>query len=179
MIAFVTLLDPDKNKLSQELWNRLGVQCDLTGIKLPALTHFSWHVANEYTEQMETELASLITQVEPFTIHTVGLGLFTGPAPVLYLPIVKTRKLEQIHRRVWELLTPYCVGPNLLYQPDRWVPHITIAYKNVSQDTILCSLKDLIHIPLQMEFLADNFSVIFESEQNLGLRSKKLFAKGG
>ena len=47
-------------------------------------------------------LSQIARETEPFTIESDGLGIFTGPMPVLYVPIVRSPALSRVHQQVWQ-----------------------------------------------------------------------------
>ncbi|MFO7169959.1 MAG: 2'-5' RNA ligase family protein [Chloroflexota bacterium] len=67
----------------------------------------------------------------PLAITLDGLGVFAGPSPVLFMRVVRDQALAATHDRIIEAarcagLTPW---PN--YTPDTWVPHITLALRDL------------------------------------------------
>ena len=41
----------------------------------------------------------------PFIVPTTGFGVFTGELPILYIPVVRTRVLDDLHAHLYRLLT--------------------------------------------------------------------------
>ena len=58
------------------------------------------------------------------SIPLVSLSLFTGNSPVLWLGPLVTSEFLADHRRLCEQLP---LPNHDDYQPDRWVPHVTVA----------------------------------------------------
>lgn len=55
-----------------------------------------------------------------------GLGIFTGPLPVIYLAAAPAIRLLALHSAFWDLVAPFCRGLNEYYAPGTWVPHVTL-----------------------------------------------------
>lgn len=99
MYAVASLLNPAADKQTRDLWRLLENSCGLSGISITPLPHFSCQFAGEYdARSAQTALKDLAEKIGPFKTRTAGLGMFTGPAPVLYLTVVKNECLFKIHK---------------------------------------------------------------------------------
>lgn len=95
----------------------------------PELPHVSLHVAEAYdAAALRPTIAQFAHTQPPFTLTTSGLGLFTGPEPVLYVAVTCGRGLLDCHTHFHPLAEPLAQGSVPYYQPGRWVPHITLAH---------------------------------------------------
>ena len=110
-----SLLDFEHSQQIENLWNELEADCGLKGVRITPFPHFTWHVADDYRCD-SLRLAELAASVEPFTIQTTGLALFTGESPIAYIPIVRTKALSEFHEIVWNSITPISINPNLYYR---------------------------------------------------------------
>jgi len=85
-------------------------------------------VAEEYQcDHLEKILNEISTFFEPFVVQTTRLALFTGESPIVYVPIVRTEILSQIHAMIWGRVTPISICPNQYYSPELSIPQITLA----------------------------------------------------
>ncbi len=60
-----------------------------------------------------------------FPVTLVGLAVFPGTPPVLWAVPVPSERLLRLQREVHAALAAFPVHPH--YQPDAWVPHVTLA----------------------------------------------------
>jgi 2'-5' RNA ligase len=104
-------------------------------------------------------------------VQTVGLGLFTGPVPVLYLALVKTGMLMKVHDLLWELIGPLATVLNSHYSPDLWMPHITVAYQDLTSDNLACTVKNLIYRPVELKIHVDQLALLYQINEDTGIRS--------
>lgn len=74
-----------------------------------------------------------------------SVGVFP-PGGALFLGCVVNQRLLREHQRVHEAITPLAIGPWPFFEPDGWVPHITLA-SSMSPDELAKA------IPLVMEHL--------------------------
>ena len=80
----------------------------------------------------------------PVDLRVSGLVLFRAGSGrfVLARPVVMTRALLDLHRRVLE----HAPGAADLTQPDRWTPHVTLA-RRISGDQVARALEILTDLP--------------------------------
>lgn len=169
MEAIVSLLEPAAYSRIEAMWRILELKCGLKGIKNTPFPHFSWHVAQEYPQKsVEQALRSLAAPTRPFTVQTSGLGIFTGQEPVIYLLITKNEKLLRFHKSIWRQIEPLSQQPSEYYSPETWVPHITLAHKDVDKHALLCALEELAFLPFNWEVKIDNLAVVGQSGEDVG-----------
>ena len=176
MFAIATLLDPNSDLETRDFWQLLEKDCGLSGINTTPLPHFSWQGADDYqVGEVEQVLKDTARGLNPFVVRTAGLGLFTGPVPVLYLALVKTARLMEVHRTIWEAAGPLATGLNGHYSPDLWMPHITIAYLDLNADNLACAVKNLIFRPVELEIQVDQLALLYQIDEDTGVRSRFRF----
>lgn len=108
--AVVSLLDPAHEAEVYALWDELerafGVHAVRGRVPYP---HFSYHVAMRYDEEhLDATPRRVAAQTTPFTVYAEGLALFTGAAPVLYVPVVRDAALSGFHAALWNELAAIC-----------------------------------------------------------------------
>ena len=172
MHGLVSLLDASHYRLVEELWHELERECGLAGVKKTPYPHFSWQIATDYPEP-ETGLAirALASQMRPFKVHTDGLGIFTGPNPVVYIPILRSPKLDQLHARLWQQSQASAAGLSLQYNPHKWMPHITLVSGAENSKTLLCGLEMLAFRSFDWEIEVNNISFVSQIGKRRGTLS--------
>lgn len=171
MFVVASLLNPAATHQTQEIWQLLEFQCGLAGIKLTPLPHFSWQASEEFNlPRVEESLRQLAERTAPFTIQTAGLGIFTGENPILYLALAKNRKLMELHEAIWKEVEPAAINPNIYYSPVSWIPHITLAYRDVNPENLACAVRDLAFRKTSLEVMVDHFALIYEVDGQIGIK---------
>jgi 2'-5' RNA ligase len=161
MHALVSLLPAPFNAKVEGIWQELEQELGLAGIKATPFPHFSWQIAEAYERESAGKiLEGIAAATRPLTIWTSGLGLFTGTNPVIYVPIVKTVELVRFHAQAWEALAPVCHGRSPHYDPGQWLPHISIAYGDVTGENIGPAMQKLAFRNYDWEMVVDNISLI-------------------
>ena len=142
MNGIASLLDQLAASRMEHLWQELETKCGLVGVKATPFPHFSWQVTGSYDlPRLETVLPSIARQAHPFTIHTAGLGLFTGENPIVYISNFKNEPIMRFHPLIWEQIKGIAIHPSPYYSPRYWVSHITLPYNDVTSTKLDYDMK--------------------------------------
>src|SRR6266581_4237430 len=121
MHGIVSLLDNDHNQLIKELWADLEREFSVDGVYVTPYPHFSYHVAQAYdVDKIEIVLQRITSNITTFKVRTSGLGVFTVASPVLYIPVVRSQELTQLHEELWQETSTASSGVVEYYHPDQW-----------------------------------------------------------
>ena len=162
MDGVVTILEEPYHQAVKEIWQDLAQACGLKAVQAMAVPHFSWHVAQAYPdeERLNALLEQAAYQYKPFSVRTAGLGFFFHPNLVVYLPLVKTQALINLHQWLWDQIMMFSDQPNPLYAPNSWMPHITLVYEDLSGTELQCVLERLSYRRLDWEIQVSNLALI-------------------
>jgi len=164
MNGIVSRLDPQSHHRIETLQNDILQRCELVRSDLPA-PHLTWQVVEKYDlVQLDCVLKKFITHASPFTVRLAGLGIFTGPAPILYVAVTKDEPLLRFHEQLWQWVYPIAQEPAPYYLPDAWVPHITLAMSVLAREDLLCALDQLAYQPFDWEIRIDHLVCIAQTE---------------
>jgi len=176
MIAIATLLELSANTRTSQTWQWLESECGLSGIKIAPMPHLSWQVAEEYDlERILPDLERFAKTLRPFAVNSVGLGIFTRNSPVLYYSLTKTSTLIRIHKELWNLATNFAEGLFGVYSPDSWIPHVTLAYKDVTPEKLACGVMELAFRPITLDIWINHFAVIYIEGTDFGMKHRIAF----
>jgi 2'-5' RNA ligase len=165
MNGIASLLDDPASSRVEHLWQELEARCGLVGVKITPFPHLTWQVTDNYDHpRFELALHALAGQVQPFSIHTSGLGIFTGENPIVYVSIVKDEPLMRFHSLLWEKMAGIAFHPVLYYSPGQWVPHITLAYHDLTSANLDCAMQSLAFQAYNWEIQIDNLILVAQSE---------------
>lgn len=169
MHGIVSLLDQEHYTLVEELWRELQEKCGLEGIKVTPYPHFSWQIGVEYEwTELEKVFHDIAIRTKPFVVHTTGLALFTGDQPVIFIPLVRDPALNAFHAQVWDRLAQIGEGISPHYSPRNWMPHISLAYSDVTRETINCAMQTLAFRAYDWRIEVDNLAAIYEPAGTVG-----------
>ncbi|MCJ7626742.1 MAG: 2'-5' RNA ligase family protein [Anaerolineaceae bacterium] len=179
MHGLVSLLPDQFYKRVVGLWSVLEVEFGLKGIQVTRFPHFSWQIGEDYPfQELKKGLDEITKMITPFMVRTTGLGLFTGETPVIYIPVVKTINLMGVHEKIWERFQTVGSGISEFYNPENWMPHISLAYHDVDKNTIGEVMRFLAFERYDWEMKVDNISFIFELDGDFGELKYKLSFTG-
>ncbi|HEX6479147.1 MAG TPA: 2'-5' RNA ligase family protein [Ktedonobacteraceae bacterium] len=137
MEGIVSLLDVKHYHLVEDLWAELAREFGVRGVYITPYPHFSYHVAAHYDIESLTPIIDRITSnITTFQVRTSGLGIFTGEAPIIYIPVVRSLELTQLHEALWEEISPTASGAQEYYHPTQWMPHITIGFGDINKGNL-------------------------------------------
>lgn len=169
MHGLVSLLPQPYFQQVEALWQELETSHHLQGIHVTPLAHFSWQIAQDYAfDHLEAIIRDIAARTPPFIVRTTGLGLFTGFRPVLFIPVIKDAHLLRLHAEIWEHTQPTAQGLSLYYSPERWMPHISLAYEDIDAQNIGPVMQALTFRTFNWEMTIDNIALIYEPEGEIG-----------
>lgn len=178
MQDIASLLDKDNDPATREIWNDLEKSCRLSGIRLSPTPHFTWFGCDYFVEDETINAIEEISCLfDSFIIHTTGVGIFTTSTPVLYLPIIKSKKLLEMHEVIWGKLSKYGKNVSKIYEPELWIPHITLAHNELSAESLTCAVENFLNKPLDLQFKVDNLALIYATTDSSGIIHQTGFGK--
>jgi 2'-5' RNA ligase len=173
MHGIVSLLDNDHNQLVEEIWADLEREFSVQGVYITPYPHFSYHVAQTYDiDKIEPVLQRITSNITTFNVKTSGLGVFTGTSPVLYIPVVRSLELTQLHEELWQEISPVSSGVQEYYNPDQWMPHITIGFGDISKDKLLQMIPLLAERDFNWEITVNNIALIYDTGTKQEMKSR-------
>lgn len=142
--AVIALLDDEYTAKVKQVWDFLQSECGLAPVDPSHFPHFTFHIAESYdADQLDAQMRKLTAKLPPCLVQTNGLGVFTGAAPVVYLQLIARRPMLNLHRTIWQETAPLGKKVSSYYQPDRWMPHITLAAESLSAEDAGCVVEKL------------------------------------
>jgi len=160
MFAIISELNPAASTDVNAYWRQLSKNCGLYAIFYMPTPHLTWMVCEELgVDQAAPMLTQITSQEGLLSSRTSGIGIFTGENPVLYLPIVKTQQMITLHQEIWNLLQPMTKTSNEFYSPDDWVPHITLALNDLTNDNLACAVNSIAFEQNEIKINIDNLSI--------------------
>ena len=169
MHAIISKLDSETSAAVKRLWEILFEECGLSAIYSLPTPHVTWFAA----EAMDIEktvpiLSQIASNTDDFQVHTFGLGIFTGVQPILYLPMVKTLEMIHLHDLFWDQMVPFSQEPKKYYSPRLWVPHITIALRDLTHQKLSCAIEAIGREPIELFININNLIIAETTDDNIG-----------
>ncbi|MEP6870309.1 MAG: 2'-5' RNA ligase family protein [Anaerolineaceae bacterium] len=170
MPGILFLLDRTSDDRIEQLWDQMEREFGVAKGYPGALPHLTVHLAAAYDlTATQTVVEELANDCAPFDVTTAGLGVFTDELPILYIPVTRTRILDDLHLRLYRSLAPHCSGHVPYYAPEKWMPHVSIGQVNISPDVLPSLLAWLSHQPLSWEMSAATLAIGENSDTGIEL----------
>ncbi len=141
MQAIVSLLDDASAQTVRALWTDLEREHGLReAARIAPYPHVSYHLAEDYDlSRIGPVMRRVAERIAPFTARITGLGAFTTLEPVLYLSVERAAELDALHAALWRELAAnpdVTSGPSPLYASTTWIPHVTLAQRDLTPETL-------------------------------------------
>ncbi len=173
MDSIVSFLDNDHYQLIEELWAELKREFSVQGVYITPYPHFSYNVAQDYdVDKVEPVLQRITSNITTFKVRTSGLGIFTGASPVLYIPVVRSLELTQLHQELWQEISTVSSGVQQYYHPHQWMPHITIGFGDISKDNLSQIIPFLAERDFNWEITVNNLAFIHDTGTKQEMKSR-------
>jgi 2'-5' RNA ligase len=135
--------------------------------------HFSYHIAGDYDmARLEQVLARFAAETATFTVHASGLGIFTGPEPVLYVPVARNPTLTTLHQALWPEIERAGRHASAYYAPDVWLPHITLGHGDITPDDFTVIVPWLNEQRFHWHITVNNLGLIYDTGTGHTLRAR-------
>lgn len=164
MIAITSLLDRTHSDKVNELTENLEEKFGLTAVKATPYPHLTLLTAEvPDMEELKQYLELTCFEAPDFTIRTTGLGIFPGPQPVVYIPVLRTPPLNQLHAKLHADISEMSSEMGLYYNPNMWLPHITLALGDTTPEMLGPLLSYLFNYNFNWEITLDNITILQKS----------------
>ena len=173
MEGIVSLLDDKHYQLVEDLWAELAHEFGIRGVYVTPYPHFSYHVAAHYNvESLNPILERITSNITTFKVKTGGLGIFTGAVPVIYIPVVRSLELTQLHEVLWDEISPTASGTQEYYHPGQWMPHITIGFGDINKENLPSIVRWLSERDFNWEITVNNIAFIQDTGTEQVLKAR-------
>lgn len=137
MIAITSLLDNIHSEKVTEITDELESRFGLKGVKMTPYPHLTLLTAEiPDMEELKEYLEQICLETPVFSIRTTGLGIFPGKVPVIYIPVLRTPSLNQVHTRLHLDISEMSSEMGIHYNPNMWLPHISLALGDTTPELL-------------------------------------------
>lgn len=179
MAGVISLLEPHDAGRVERLWDTMQREFGVLRGFPGAIPHVSYHLGDYPPDApLQASLAALANQAAPFSAQVSGIGVFGGPAPVLYLAVARGPRLAALHAEVRAVMTSLGHDNNPYYEPDNWLPHVTFAQQNLSTEALPGVVSWLAAQPIQFAFQVTSLALATETPDALEVLVPFPFATG-
>ena len=166
------LISPIPNPFAhfvKQMWADIQAELGVEQVWKGLLPHFTWQVCESYdSNDLIPLLDAICKKTKPFFVETTGFDHFDNDKVVLFNGIKPEPQLKALHDELWQLATPYMKGSEAYhyYHPELWHPHITIASKDMTLETMLAASELLDHWDTHWRFEVNRILLASQDAQN-------------
>ncbi|WP_183906867.1 2'-5' RNA ligase family protein [Rufibacter immobilis] len=161
MVAIVSLLDAESTDRMNSLIHRLEREFGLKEVQTTPYPHLTWLTVNDGSLQnLKQTLGHAAGICCKFRINTTGLGVFPGPKPVLYIPVIRTQGVNRFHGQLHEAVASFCQEIGKHYHPSIWMPHLSLALGDTSPEVVSQALLYLNQENFDWHIELDNLALL-------------------
>jgi len=161
MLAITSLLSPKYathiNKIIKGLEDKFG----LDDVQATPDPHITYQLAGvRQLSALKTVLQEVANTTRPFPAFTTGLGVFPGPNPVIYIPVLRSNQLNALHQRILRATAPLCLRTDKFSGPDCWLPHISLALHDTTPELLGPVLQYLNEQTFNLKISVNNLAIL-------------------
>lgn len=161
MLAITSLLSPPHARHINKIIKRLETDFGLDDVQATPDPHITYQLAGvSKLESLKDVLRNIAETTAPFPVHTTGLGVFPGPNPVIYIPVLRSDALNQLHHRILKATAPLCLRTDKFSKPDCWLPHISLALHDTTPDLLGPVLQFLNQETYNLKIVINNITIL-------------------
>ncbi|MCB2409073.1 2'-5' RNA ligase family protein [Hymenobacter lucidus] len=161
MLAITTLLTPLYAARINRIIKGLETEFGLDDVQATPDPHITYQLAGvRKLSMLKSVLREVARTTAPFEVHTTGLGVFPGPNPVIYIPVLRTDALNQLHQRVIRATAPLCLRTDKFSGPECWLPHISLALHDTTPELLGPVLQYLNKQTFNLKLTLDNLAIL-------------------
>ena len=166
MPGVISLLPEPLAGRVEMLWETMEQEFGVPRGYRGAVPHITCHLGSHDVESGAEDVVRRVAKgTPPFTVSSAGLGAFGGPIPVLHIMVARTPTAaalaEELER---ELTAAGFPGSDPYFVPEQWIPHITIAHRNLSGLELGPLLSWLVRQDLAWEIPVRSLSIARETD---------------
>ena len=178
MLAITSLLPSPASDHINALIKSLETEFGLDDVQATPEPHLTYQIV-EPTDwaTLKTALRAIAAATPPFVAHTTGLGMFPGDSPVIYIPVLRSDALNELHHQVVNAVGSLCSRTDKFSAPDLWLPHVSLALHDTTPELLGPVLQFLNNQTFNMELVINNLAIL-RPEGELFVR-EDVFAFGG
>ena len=164
MVAVVSLLDAAYTRIVNDIINDLERTFGIRGVKITADPHITWMICEvSRLAQLKRYLSQVAGNTRPIRVKTTGLGVFPGQHPVIFVPVIRADGLNLMHTQLFNGIRPFSGDTVNFYNPDQWVPHISLALRDTTPELLPQLVSHLNQRTFNWEIELNNISILMKS----------------
>ena len=75
----------------------------------------------------------------------------------------------QTHKKILNVLSPYIGDSSDFYLEDNWIPHITLAIRDINLENLSCAVDQCMQFDLSFHLTIDHIAILYMDDETFGI----------
>jgi 2'-5' RNA ligase len=178
-IGVVSILEGEAYAETKRMWRFFEKQYGSKAIQNFPHPHLSFQGGkSKDLKTIDSKLQNLSREILPFPVIIRGIDTFKKPERVIFLSVRRTKILQSIHKKIDDLLQKYCTWTFRYYTPQNWIPHVTLAQKDITPADFRNAQEYLESLCLNYELTLCNLCLVRWYDQGRKIRIHNRYVLG-
>lgn len=161
MLAITSLLSPKYAAHINKIIKSLEAEFGLDDVQATPDPHITYQLAGvRQLSALKAVLHDVARTTPPFPAFTTGLGVFPGPNPVIYIPVLRSNELNALHQRILQATAPLCLRTDKFSSAECWLPHISLALHDTTPELLGPVLQYLNEQTFNLKISINNLAIL-------------------
>jgi 2'-5' RNA ligase len=158
-IGVVSILEDKPYKDVKNLWKLFEKEFSSVGVQTFNHPHIAFQAGKTETfRQLKKDFQKIVPNIKPFNIEVNETRHFDKQ--VIYLKVGKTAELIRINKLINQFLKIHCQSLFEYYTPKNWVPHITLAMDDLTEENFEKAWSQLKHSKIKFKQKLHNICIV-------------------
>lgn len=164
MVAIVSLLDAVHSEKVLQIILELEREFGLKAVQATPYPHITWLTVNDGSlPELKNVLGQAAGLCCSIKAQAMSLGVFTGPNPVLYIPIIRSEAMNHFHSQLFQSVQGISQEIGAYYHTGLWMPHISLALGDTTPEVVAQAMLYLNKYVFCWEIELDNLTLLTKS----------------
>lgn len=158
-IGILSILENKPYKEVKKLWKLFEKKYNSTGVRTFNHPNVTFQGGKTYNiKQLKNDFNGIISKIKPYEINVSEIGHFNKE--VVYLKVKNSNNLLKINRLINKFLKNYCKELFEYCIPKNWVPHITLAMDDLTNENFEKAWHELNNINIEFKQTLHNICIV-------------------
>lgn len=178
-VGVVSILEGETYAETKRMWRLFERKYGSKAIQNFPHPHVSFQGGlSENLKILVLKIDDLSSKINPFPVTIEGIDTFERPKRVIFLPVKRTKILRSIHKKIDELLQEYCSWTFRYYTPQNWIPHVTLAQRDITPTNFRNAKRYLENRRFNYELTIHNICLVRWYDQDRKIKIHKKYVLG-
>jgi 2'-5' RNA ligase len=158
-IWIVSVLENKLYKDVRKIWKLFEKTYGSVGVQIFSHPHITFQGGKtDNPRQLKEDFQKTVSKIHPFEIEVSGIAHFDKK--VIYLKVEKTNGLIELNKLINQFLKSHCTGLLEYFTPENWIPHITLAIDDLTEENFEKAWNQLKHSKSKFKQKLHNICIV-------------------